>query len=156
MIREKRHRLAYEVYRGSRAVSITACVKKRVSFFTTEARFAIFEGMLLDALKKFQCEAEVYLFMPDHAHLLLRGKCETSDILGAMRAFKQKSGFWLSCHHSSVRWQKDYYDHILRSDEALEKHVFYILNNPVRKGIVENWKKYPFKGSTVYNLDDWD
>jgi hypothetical protein len=32
----------------------------------------------------------------------------------------------------------------------------YILNNPLRAGIVENWKEYKFKGSSIYNLDEWE
>jgi REP element-mobilizing transposase RayT len=111
--------------------------------------------MLLDALKRSECAAEVFLFMPDHTHLLLRGESEAADVLRAMRTFKQQSGFWLSLNHPSIHWQKDYYDHILRSDEAFERHIHYILNNPVRKGMVENWKDYRFKGSTTYNLDEW-
>ena len=28
----------------------------------------------------------------------------------------------------------------------------YIIHNPVRNGIVENWGDYPFSGSLVYEL----
>ena len=73
-----------------------------------------------------------------------------------MRLFKQRTGFWLSRNFSHVRWQKDFYDHILRSDESIEKHMLYILNNPARKGLVKNWKDYPFKGSTIHKFDDWN
>ncbi len=156
IIREKHHRLENELYRGYKIVSITACVKDRVSFFTTDDRFLTCEKILIDALKQFECGAVVYLFMPDHVHMLLRGESEKADIMRAMRSFKQKSGFWLSRDHLSVHWQKDFYDHILRNDEGIKKHVSYILNNPVRKGIVENWEKYSFKGSTIHNLKEWD
>ncbi|MEB2355563.1 MAG: hypothetical protein OZ915_10335, partial [Ignavibacteriales bacterium] len=57
---------------------------------------------------------------------------------------------------ANVSWQKDYYDHILRSEENLEIHLKYILNNPVRAGMVNYWKKYPYIGSTVYNLYEWE
>jgi hypothetical protein len=32
--------------------------------------------------------------------------------------------------------------------------VEYILNNPVRKGIVQDWTQYPYKGAIGYNLED--
>ena len=156
MIREKHHRLMDDLYRGTQVVSFTACVRNRVPFFTTQDRFTIFEEMLLDELKRFECGCEVYLFMSDHAHLLLRGESEKADVLRAMRSFKQKTGFWLSRNHASVHWQKDFYDHILRTNEAIGRHILYILNNPVRNGLVENWKDYPFKGSTVHKLNEWD
>ncbi|MGB2868738.1 MAG: transposase, partial [Bacteroidota bacterium] len=73
MIREKHHRLPHDVYRGFRIVSITACIRNRIPFFTNEDRFRVFEDMLVKALNKFDCGVEVYLFMPDHVHLLLRG-----------------------------------------------------------------------------------
>lgn len=40
-------------------------------------------------------------------------------------------------------------------DDDIEKQVYYILENPVRKGLVNNWKEYPFKGSTIYNFEKW-
>lgn len=156
MIREKNHRLPLEAYRGFVAVSLTACIKNRDKFFTTRDRFTVFKNMLLNALKQFGCGAEIYLFMPDHAHMVLRGESETADVWRAMKSFKQQSGFWLSRNHPSVLWQKDFYDHILRNDESFERHIRYILNNPAREGLVEDWRDYPFKGSTVKNFDEWD
>lgn len=156
IIREKQHRLAKEVYRGIQVVSFAACIKDRSSFFTVEDRFKDCEKMLLETLKRFECGAEVYLFMPDHAHLLLRGKLEKADVLQAMVSFKRKTGFWLSQNHPSTHWQKDFYDHILRRDEEINKQIQYILNNPVRANLVKNWKDYPFKGSTIHNLTEWE
>ncbi len=156
IIREKHHRLEEEFYRGCKIVSFTVCVKNRATFFVAEDRFRRCELLLLEALKEFESEAEVYVFMPEHAHLLLRGKNETSDVLKAVKSFKQRTGFWLYQNHLSVRWQKDFYDHILRKEEEVAKHIRYILNNPVRANLVEGWKEYPFKGSTIHNLNEWN
>jgi len=156
MVVEKSHRLMHGLYQGEVVVALTACLKDRTLFFVTEERFRIFEQMLLRAIKRFNVAAEVYLFMPDHVHLLLRGETATSDVLWGMRMFKQYSGFWFSQNASSFRWQKDFYDHIVRNDESVEKHTQYILNNPVRKGLVEYWGDYPYKGSTMHDLNSWD
>jgi putative transposase len=156
MIREKHHRLPLEAYRGFVHVSLTTCIRNRDSFFTTHDRFTLFEKMLVNALEKFRCGADVYLFMPDHVHLVLRGESEGADIWRAMWSFKQKTGFWLSQNHPSVRWQKDFYDHILRNDVAVERHIRYVLHNPERDGFVDDWRDYPFKGSTVHDFDEWD
>ena len=156
MIIERKHRLPGDLYCGLNVVSITACVADRVSFFVTPELFTACEEMLLGTLRQYECEAEVYVFMPDHLHMVIRGESETADVLRTMKLFKQRTGFWLSRNHPPVHWQKNYYDHLLRKDEELVKHILYILNNPVRKGIVSNWQQYPFKGSTVHNLDEWD
>ena len=41
-------------------------------------------------------------------------------------------------------WQGSFYDHALRKDEDLLKVADYIVCNPVRKGIIQDWKDYPF------------
>lgn len=155
IIREKRHRLDAEVYKGGIVVTFTMCIKDRKYFFVKNDRFLKFEKILLNELKEFNCSAFVYLFMPEHSHLTLTGNDEKSEIKGCIDMFKQKTGYWLSKNHPEIKWQKDYYDHILRSKENLDFHIKYILNNPVRAGLVDYWKEYPYKGSTVYNLDDW-
>lgn len=155
-IREKKHRLDEEIYIGERPVSFTLCIKDRKQYFTSDSPFQIFEQILLDELKSFDCFAFIYLFMPDHVHLVLGGNNSNSNVKKCLEIFKQKSGYYLSKNSKNIHWQKDYYDHILRSEENLEVHSKYILNNPVRAGIVDYWKTYPFKGSTIYNLNEWD
>ncbi|MFZ2089614.1 MAG: hypothetical protein WAU47_13665, partial [Desulfobaccales bacterium] len=53
-----------------------------------------------------------------------------------------------------ISWQKDFFDHILRKDESLPVVIRYVLENPVRKGLVSDWRDYPFKGAISCNLDD--
>ncbi len=113
------------------------------------------EQVVLKCLDKEECEAHIYLFMPDHCHFLIEGKSENSDMWKFAVDFKQRSGYWLAKNGYSEKWQKDFYDHILRRNEDVKKQIEYILKNPIRKGIVDNWKEYTFKGSTVYELDEW-
>ena len=49
-------------------------------------------------------------------------------------------------------WQKDFYDHIVRDEDETGRHIRYILNNPVKQGLVRHWKDYPFMGSTLLDL----
>ena len=155
-IREKRHRLDPEIYKGERPVSFTLCIKNKDEFFTDYKQFNMFNEILLNELESFDCSAFVYLFMPDHIHMTLRGNKSDSDIKKCIDMFKQKSGYLLSKNFPHIKWQKDYYDHVLRSKENLDIHIKYILNNPVRAGLVKYWKQYPFKGSSIYNLVEWD
>ena len=154
--REKKHRLDPEIYTGKILVSFTLCIKDRRELFTDEKVFLFFESMLLNELTISDCCAYVYLFMPEHVHLVLAGNTEDSDIKKCLDMYKKKTGFWLYKNNPSIKWQKDYYDHVLRKEEDLETVIQYILNNPVRAGIVDNWKQYKFKGSTVYYLNEWE
>ena len=43
-------------------------------------------------------------------------------------------------------WQPRYYDHIVRSDEKMNAICEYILQNPIRKGLVESIDGWPWCG----------
>lgn len=153
MIRERPHRLDPTCYRGITACAFTCCVDNRGKLFVSEERFLEFEQILLEALSHHDVDAHVYLFMPDHLHLLVEGKSLNADLQKAIVRFKQVTGYQLAQKQSLFKWQKDFYDHVMRKDEDVRKQVLYILNNPVRAGIVKTWTEYPFKGSTMYDLN---
>lgn len=153
---EKKHRLDPEVYKGGNFVSFTICIKERMELFSNQNAVRVFEKILLEELEKKECAAWIYVFMPDHVHIIISGKTAIADPRKCIAMFKQKTGFWLSKNNKNVMWQKDYYDHILRNNEDLISHIKYILNNPVRAGIVSYWKHYKFFGSTEYNLASWE
>jgi REP element-mobilizing transposase RayT len=102
MIIEKRHRLGAEAYQGFVVVSFTACLRNG-GLFTTKEVFKVFEEKLLAALRSHQCGSDVYLFMPDHIHLIIRGESEDSHVLRAMWSFKQQTGFWLSRNAPTIQ-----------------------------------------------------
>lgn len=155
IITEKKHRLDADLYKGFVIAAFTACTKGRVEAFWSKHIFKKCEESLLGAVRDSHCDAVVYLFMPDHCHIILQGKSEQASVLDAMKKFKQRSGYWFSTDVPEVKWQKGFYDHLLRREEELEKHVRYVLENPLRKGLVNDWRQYEFKGSSVYNLGEW-
>ncbi|MDI6765231.1 MAG: transposase [Bacteroidota bacterium] len=155
IIREKHHRLTPECYTGHQIVVFTLCVQERKSVFTNNNIVEYFRNTLLEEAHRQQCDIHMYLFMPDHLHLIIEGKSDDANILKMVNGFKQRTGYWLYQHRHEFHWQKDYYDHIIRNSEDLRKQIEYILQNPVRKGIVVDWKQFPHKGSTVYNFDEW-
>jgi REP element-mobilizing transposase RayT len=151
-VREKKHRLPLERYRGEVTVAFTACVRGNAVLFVSSEIVGALAQYLAIATDKHQCEVLVYCFMPDHAHMILRGRNPQSEAWRGMVAFKQQTGFWLAHHCPASAWQKDFYDHIIRADEDLGAHVRYIANNPVRKGLVTHWHEYPYTGSIGSDL----
>jgi len=154
-IREKSHRLSGEMYLGCKSVAFTICIKGVDKLFVSKRIFTIFENELLDSIQHYRCSTDIYLFMPDHLHIIVKGNRKDSNIKKGIEIFKQKTGYWLSKNLLNIKWQKDYYDHIIRNEEDIQNQIKYILNNPVRTKIVKNWKEYPYKGSTIYNLEKW-
>jgi putative transposase len=90
--------------------------------------------------------------MPDHVHTVLRGTVPGSDLWKTMSLFKQFTGYWLSRNRPGMRWQGDFFDHLIRDDEELKRHLRNIAENPVRRGLVDDWRTYPFLGSDVCDL----
>jgi len=64
-----------------------------------------------------------------------------------MRRFKQRTGYFFSQNSVGARWQKDFYDRICRNDCEVQNQIGYIIENPVRKGLVTQWSEYPFTGA---------
>jgi|WetSurMetagenome_2_1015567.scaffolds.fasta_scaffold209605_2 putative transposase len=155
-MKEKIHRLPPEFYIGEVYVAFTICTRSNSISLINNEIFRNIEKILLQELKKYNCTVEIYLFMKDHIHMIIKGNDEYSNLLNFMKSFKQKSGYFFLKNYPDTKWQKDFYDHIIRNDNDVRNQVFYILENPTRKNLVEHWKEYKYKGSTVHNFDEWD
>ena len=103
---------------------------------------------------RFQCRIPIYCFMPDHLHVISMGMTQQADGKRAMDFFKSKSGLYLETSRADYRWQTDYHDRIIRRSEEWRKKVFYIFQNPVRAGIVEDPWTYSLTGSIGYDLEE--
>ncbi len=71
------------------------------------------------------------LLMPDHLHGIIAFPIEPG-IKMTVTHWKRYVAF-----HYGVSWQRDFFDHRLRSHHEVEEKSSYILMNPVRKGLCE-------------------
>ena len=152
--KEKKHRLYLDCYEGRVRATFTLCVERRKVLFIEKLIVNKFLEYLSEAKNNYDCKNLVYIFMPEHLHLVLEGNSEKANLWKTVVLFKQKTGFWLLKNRKGIKWQKDFYDHIHRKDEELRKHISYILNNSVRKELIDNWEDYPFKGSLDFDLEE--
>ena len=82
---------------------------------------------------------DAYCLMPDHLHFLAVGITPSSNFLRFVESFKQKTAY-LYVQKTHLRlWQRNYYDHILRSNEEPRSVAAYIWLNPVRRGICKDF-----------------
>ena len=89
--------------------------------------------------RKYSLDAAVV--MPDHVHLIcrpLRDENGSISIPEITRTIKSESAHRINkaLARTGRVWQDESFDHILRGDESLRKKVLYILENPVRAGLV--------------------
>jgi putative transposase len=95
-----------------------------------------------------------YCFMPDHVHLVVCATIESADLRMIMTRWKQRAGYEYKQRTGKHLWQPSYFDHVLRDDEDTHRAMRYVLENPVRKGIVAEFHEYPFSGSCVYSAEE--
>ncbi|MDQ1327331.1 MAG: REP-associated tyrosine transposase [Candidatus Poribacteria bacterium] len=148
----KPNRLPLENYRGCCFGFVTSCCYDRLKAFINGEEAKRNLVVLKDLAQQYQITLWAYCFMPDHVHFLLEGLSEESNILTFMERYKQKTGFSYKQRTGQILWQKSFYDHILRKDEAIESVVWYIITNPVRSGIVNDFQVYPYIGSWIIDI----
>jgi REP element-mobilizing transposase RayT len=93
----------------------------------------------------------VIVVMPDHVHMIFtplvnEQSNEVYSLGTIMDAIKGASAHRINRQLGRVGkvWQTESFDRVLRSSEKLDEKVQYILDNPVRKGLVAAWEKYPW------------
>ena len=82
--------------------------------------------------------------MPDHVHLVLTPFDAT--LAAILRRVKSASAYRVNRDllRTGPLWRRESFDHILRSNEGLRKKCEYVLQNPVRAGLVSTWESYPW------------
>jgi putative transposase len=100
----------------------------------------------LEALDDKVVKLVCYTVMPNHVHLVFETKDDESLIAGTIESFKSKTSekansmlgtdgqFWIPDHHV----------HIIHEQTELINIISYILENPVKAGLVEYWRDWPW------------
>ncbi len=143
-------RLPNFTYRGMHRYLLTLCTARRAPVFSTDR-------VVVPVLEQFRQSASrelfavvAYCFMSDHLHLVCLGCADTSDLRRFVADARQRSGYAYSRSCGAQLWQRGYYDHILRDDEATLAVVRYVLANPIRAGLTTVLGEYRFAGSEVF------
>ena len=84
------------------------------------------------------------LMMPDHIHLLTapieRELSVAAFLKWLKRWFNELYDFPRPC-----RWQSGGFDRLLRTSESIHDKWNYVRENPVRAGLVQHWKQWPYR-----------
>lgn len=105
-----------------------------------------------------QYRLHAFCLMSNHVHLLIDQQ-EISDpparrdgkhytaLSRAMRLLKGKSAALCNRHlgrQGEDFWQHESYDHVVRNEREYERILAYIVNNPVKAGLVADWQDWPY------------
>ena len=134
-------------YTGAYRYFLTFCTFQRRTLFLTREHVDL-------VLTQFRRTADdegfaipAYGFMPDHVHLLIEGLSNESDCRRFIARAKQLSGFHYKKAFGEPLWQRYGFERTLRAEEHSMRVARYILENPVRAGLVSRVQVYAFLGS---------
>ena len=88
--------------------------------------------------------------MPDHLHFFCvsdQGPASPSlsRFIGSFKQWTAK-GILRAAGLPPPLWQKQFFDHVLRSDESYESKWRYVLDNPARAGLIDAAQDWPYGG----------
>jgi len=85
------------------------------------------------------CFVHLFLIMPDHVH----GLFSFPPIRRTIKSVISKWKDWTS-KTIGIKWQRDFFEHRLRREESRRQKADYILENPVRLGLVDRPEAWPY------------
>ncbi|HWR66289.1 MAG TPA: transposase [Bellilinea sp.] len=87
---------------------------------------------------------DAFCIMPNHVHLVCTpfmlgdGFVSVPSIMQKIKGLTARQ-INLQLGRQGQFWQHESYDHVVRDDQELLKIIDYVLNNPVRAGLVPEW-----------------
>lgn len=149
-------RLVPEAYRGHAFVHWTLTLEARATGWLSPSFNNSWRHILLHAGARYHLICLCYTLMPDHVHLLWAGTAASADQRLAIEFLRKH----LASALAPAMWQKQPHDHVLRETErehgAFTAIAHYILDNPVRAGLVARWPDYEYSGCCVTGYPELD
>lgn len=119
---------------------VTMCVRDRRNVLANSQVFDAIKATIPE-LRKWHVLAGVV--MPDHAHWVVSPVEDRDLSVGDFsHGFKRLLRKSLGSH--PWEWQRGCFDRLLRSDENLQRKWIYVMDNPVRQGLVQRWEEWPY------------
>ena len=90
-------------------------------------------------------ELSCYCLMPNHVHMLVALSDEGPALartLQSIKSYTAKQANQLLGLNGPF-WHRETYDHLCRDGAEVERIVAYILQNPVKAKLVEEWRQWP-------------
>jgi REP element-mobilizing transposase RayT len=90
--------------------------------------------------------------MPDHVHLFCAPEPNGASLSAFVGSWKRLSSRQISELPRTMSaaagpiWQREFFDHLLRSEESYDQKWNYVRDNPVRAGLVQCAKDWSFAG----------
>jgi putative transposase len=85
-----------------------------------------------------------YCIMPNHVHLVMtleRNRISLYKVLQSLKRFTAREANKILSQGGTF-WQHKSYDHVVRDGKELVRVIAYVLSNPEKAGLVDQWKSW--------------
>jgi REP element-mobilizing transposase RayT len=93
--------------------------------------------------------AHAWVVMPEHVHLVLTPKEKLSEIVGWLKAATANRANRIIGRTGSAFWNREYFDHWIRSAKDFGRAVSYVERNPVIAGLAASPEEWPWSSAAV-------
>lgn len=131
-------------YRGAYRYLLTMCTFDRARRFVDAATVDAVRRQLLTVAEATDMAVLAYTFMPDHLHVVVEGRSDDADLAAFTRAFRRRATLRCWTPDRRALWQEGFHERVLREGDDVVRVIDYVLNNPVRAGLVECAVDYPY------------
>ena len=133
---------------------VTACTKHRGRVLASTNVVEVLIEEWRAAQKRHGWAVGRYVIMPDHVHFLCRPELDAKTLSGFVgawktwtsRRFHQLQGPRSTTAATAALWQREFSDHVLRSNESYSEKWNYVRDNPVRAGLVSWADEWNYAG----------
>jgi len=83
-----------------------------------------------------------YCIMSNHVHFIAyQFKQPVHKIMNSLKTYTARE-INKVLNRSETFWQREYYDRMIRDRNDLSQKIEYVINNPVKAGLVDTWEKW--------------
>jgi putative transposase len=94
------------------------------------------------SFRRDDCEVHTYAIMPNHVHVLLTPRISPPRLMQLIKGGSAREANKILGVSGQPFWQRESYDHLVRSNEEFGKIRRYIENNPVKAGCADLPENY--------------
>ena len=95
-----------------------------------------------EVLHRQECELHSYVIMPNHVHVLLTPRVAPARLMQFIKGASARDANKILGFSGKPFWQRESYDHRVRTPEEFAKIQRYIENNPVKAGLAISPEAY--------------
>lgn len=121
----------------------------------------LFRRALEQTVSEYNAKLIAWVVLPEHCHLILTPL--SNDLSKIIHKTKVRFAAWFRSQKGKREgrvWQNRFWDHIIRNEDDMNKHIDYIHYNPVKHGLCQNPFRYELSSASEFLNDglyspDW-